>query len=90
VPFKALVVKRKGLSSKIKQEYILRAIGSKAFQVDCYNFWCFIKQKTSLSFCVVMTGLTEIFILTHNPLNRCKLRYGPLESFQIRLGIWRN
>lgn len=54
------------------------------------HFRGFVKQKTSLSFCVVMAGLTEVFVFSNDALHWGKLSDGPLQSPQLGFRLWRD
>jgi hypothetical protein len=62
-----------------------------ALEVDGDDLWGgFIKRQTPLTLSVVVAGLTEV--LSYDPLQRGKLGDGPLQSFQLQLGVrgdWR-
>lgn len=43
----------------------------------------FVEQKTPLSFCVMVTGLTEVFVLPDDALHGGELPDGPGQGLQL-------
>lgn len=58
--------------------------------MNCDDFRSFVEQQTSLRLRVMMTGLTEVLVLSDDALDRRELADCPFQSLQLWFRIWRD